>query len=186
MTKQDNNDDILMLYICVCSQVSCMDKICGTLSICQSLGLSKPYLTHADGLCWCRYVTVSGPGSAGSVLPIMDCHFSARWVRLLRYPFFPFFCLALWPSSKAPYFAFSTAWQPATDHLIRISLFRFIHLCITLVFQYVVMRDAEKLTGFIRMGIIYIMSGVGGNLASAIFTPYVAEVRPARIEWRVL
>lgn len=38
------------------------------------------------------------------------------------------------------------------------------------------MRDAEKLTGFIRMGIIYVMSGVGGNLASAIFTPYVAEV----------
>ncbi|OQV17126.1 Inactive rhomboid protein 1 [Hypsibius exemplaris] len=61
----------------------------------------------------------------------------------------------------------------------------FIHLLITLVFQYVVMRDAEKLTGFVRMGIIYIMSGVGGNLASAIFTPYVAEVGPSGSQFGV-
>ena len=38
------------------------------------------------------------------------------------------------------------------------------------------MTDLEKLVGALRISIIYIMSGVGGNLASAIFVPYRAEV----------
>lgn len=38
------------------------------------------------------------------------------------------------------------------------------------------MRDLEKLTGSLRIGIIYIGSGVAGNLASAIFVPYRADV----------
>jgi len=42
--------------------------------------------------------------------------------------------------------------------------------------QYFLMRDLEKLTGSLRISIIYIGSGVAGNLASAIFVPYRAEV----------
>jgi membrane associated rhomboid family serine protease len=34
------------------------------------------------------------------------------------------------------------------------------------------MRDLERLIGWTRMAILYIGSGVGGNLASAIFVPY--------------
>lgn len=38
------------------------------------------------------------------------------------------------------------------------------------------MRDIEKLTGCIRLAIIYLGSGVAGNLASSIFLPYHVEV----------
>lgn len=54
-----------------------------------------------------------------------------------------------------------------------------IHLVITVILQCLFMRDLEKLTGALRLGIIYIMSGITGNLASAIFVPYRAEVGPA-------
>ncbi|XP_071444048.1 inactive rhomboid protein 1-like [Hetaerina americana] len=61
-----------------------------------------------------------------------------------------------------------------------------LHLMITLVVQYVLMRDLEKLAGPLRIGIIYLGSGVGGNLASAIFTPYRAEVGPAGAQFGLL
>lgn len=54
--------------------------------------------------------------------------------------------------------------------------FSIIHLGITLVLQWFMMRDLEKLTGSLRIMIIYMGSGVGGNLASAIFVPYRADV----------
>jgi membrane associated rhomboid family serine protease len=38
------------------------------------------------------------------------------------------------------------------------------------------MRDLEKLTGSLRIAVIYMGSGVAGNLASAIFVPYRADV----------
>jgi membrane associated rhomboid family serine protease len=38
------------------------------------------------------------------------------------------------------------------------------------------MKDLEKLTGSLRIAIIYMGSGVAGNLASAIFVPYRADV----------
>jgi membrane associated rhomboid family serine protease len=41
-----------------------------------------------------------------------------------------------------------------------------------------VLRDVEKFAGCIRVSIIYIGSGIIGNLASAIFLPYQAEVGP--------
>lgn len=44
-------------------------------------------------------------------------------------------------------------------------------------FQMTVLRDLEKLAGWHRIAIIYLLSGVTGNLASAIFLPYRAEVR---------
>jgi membrane associated rhomboid family serine protease len=52
-------------------------------------------------------------------------------------------------------------------------------LAITLVFQYWLMRDLEKLAGAKRTGIVYLASGMVGNLASAIFVPNRAEVGPA-------
>lgn len=54
--------------------------------------------------------------------------------------------------------------------------YRLFHLLITILIQYFLMRDLEKLTGSFRIGIIYLGSGVAGNLASAIFVPYRAEV----------
>ena len=38
------------------------------------------------------------------------------------------------------------------------------------------MRDLEKMAGAVRIAIIYLGSGMIGNLASAIFVPYRAEV----------
>jgi hypothetical protein len=53
---------------------------------------------------------------------------------------------------------------------------RFVHLLLTLVVQLCIMRDVERMTGPLRMAIIYLGSGMGGNLASAIFVPYRGEV----------
>lgn len=52
-----------------------------------------------------------------------------------------------------------------------------IHLAITVAFQHVLMSDLERLIGPLRMAILYIGSGIAGNLTSAIFVPYKAEVR---------
>ncbi|XP_034247424.1 inactive rhomboid protein 1 isoform X2 [Thrips palmi] len=60
------------------------------------------------------------------------------------------------------------------------------HLVITIVIQYFLMRDLEKLTGAFRIGVIYMGSGVAGNLASAIFVPYRAEVGPAGAQFGLL
>jgi len=38
------------------------------------------------------------------------------------------------------------------------------------------MRDLEKLTGSLRIALIYFIGALAGNLASAIFVPYRAEV----------
>ncbi|GLG98309.1 Inactive rhomboid protein 1 [Gryllus bimaculatus] len=61
-----------------------------------------------------------------------------------------------------------------------------LHLAITLVIQFFLMRDLEKLTGSLRIAIIYMGSGVAGNLASAIFVPYRAEVGPAGAHFGLL
>ncbi|XP_075231364.1 rhomboid-5 isoform X2 [Lycorma delicatula] len=61
-----------------------------------------------------------------------------------------------------------------------------LHLAITLVIQWFLMRDLEKLTGSLRIMIIYMGSGVAGNLASAIFVPYRAEVGPAGAQFGLL
>jgi len=60
------------------------------------------------------------------------------------------------------------------------------HLLITVVFQYWLMRDLEKMAGAQRIGIIYLGSGMVGNLASAIFVPYRAEVGPAGAHFGLL
>lgn len=54
-----------------------------------------------------------------------------------------------------------------------------IHLACSLTFYYIFMRDIERAVGPLRLGIIYISSGIAGNLASATFVPYRAESGPA-------
>ncbi|XP_068251140.1 inactive rhomboid protein 1-like isoform X2 [Palaemon carinicauda] len=61
-----------------------------------------------------------------------------------------------------------------------------IHLFISVILQYYLMRDVEKLAGPVRIGVIYIVSGIAGNLASAIFVPYRAEVGPSGSQFGLL
>uniref|UniRef100_A0A8K9Y521 Inactive rhomboid protein n=1 Tax=Oncorhynchus mykiss TaxID=8022 RepID=A0A8K9Y521_ONCMY len=55
-----------------------------------------------------------------------------------------------------------------------------------LCFQMTILRDLEKLAGWLRISIVYILSGITGNLASAIFLPYRAEVGPAGSQFGIL
>ncbi|KAJ8667386.1 hypothetical protein QAD02_009048, partial [Eretmocerus hayati] len=61
-----------------------------------------------------------------------------------------------------------------------------LHIAITLFVQYFLMRDLEKLTGSVRIALIYFIGAVSGNLASAIFIPYRAEVGPAGAHFALL
>ncbi|XP_028048606.1 inactive rhomboid protein 1 isoform X4 [Monomorium pharaonis] len=61
-----------------------------------------------------------------------------------------------------------------------------VHLIITLLVQYFLMRDLEKLTGSLRIALIYFIGALAGNLASAIFVPYRAEVGPAGAHFALL
>ncbi|CAG0896951.1 unnamed protein product [Cyprideis torosa] len=51
-----------------------------------------------------------------------------------------------------------------------------IHLLVTIGVQYFLMRDLEKMAGPIRIGTIYLISGMTGNLTSACFVPFGANV----------
>lgn len=53
---------------------------------------------------------------------------------------------------------------------------RIFQLLLSILFQVFIMRDLEKLAGWLRICIIYVVSGIGGSLASAIFIPYHVEV----------
>ncbi|XP_060521627.1 inactive rhomboid protein 1 isoform X2 [Cylas formicarius] len=77
------------------------------------------------------------------------------------------------------------------DQFYRLWTSLFLHagvlqLLITVLVQHFLMRDLEKLTGSLRIAIIYIGSGVAGNLASAIFVPYRADVGPAGSQFGLL
>ncbi|XP_057323391.1 inactive rhomboid protein 1 isoform X2 [Microplitis mediator] len=61
-----------------------------------------------------------------------------------------------------------------------------LHLAVTLFVQYYLMRDLEKLTGSLRIALIYFTGALAGNLASAIFIPYRAEVGPAGAHFALL
>ncbi|KAB0792456.1 hypothetical protein PPYR_14415 [Photinus pyralis] len=70
------------------------------------------------------------------------------------------------------------------DQFYRLWTSLFLHagilqMLITAVLQCLMMRDLEKLTGSLRIAIIYLGSGIAGNLASAIFVPYRADVGPS-------
>ncbi|KAG7265604.1 hypothetical protein CRUP_005949 [Coryphaenoides rupestris] len=51
-----------------------------------------------------------------------------------------------------------------------------LHCLVSVVFHMTILRDLEKLAGWVRISIIYIFSGITGNLASALFLPYRAEL----------
>ncbi|XDV12594.1 hypothetical protein PO909_001219 [Leuciscus waleckii] len=61
-----------------------------------------------------------------------------------------------------------------------------LHCLVSVCFQMTILRDLEKLAGWVRISIIYILSGITGNLASAIFLPYRAEVGPAGSQFGIL
>uniref|UniRef100_A0A3Q2YBJ7 Inactive rhomboid protein n=1 Tax=Hippocampus comes TaxID=109280 RepID=A0A3Q2YBJ7_HIPCM len=61
-----------------------------------------------------------------------------------------------------------------------------LHCVVSVVFQMTILRDLEKLAGWVRISIIYIFSGITGNLASALFLPYRAEVGPAGSQFGLL
>lgn len=61
-----------------------------------------------------------------------------------------------------------------------------IHLTCTVVYQFFIMRDLEKTFGTVRIMLIYLISGLVGNLASANFVPYRGEVGPAGAQFGVL
>ncbi|XP_014215030.1 inactive rhomboid protein 1 [Copidosoma floridanum] len=61
-----------------------------------------------------------------------------------------------------------------------------LHIIITLLVQYFLMRDLEKLTGSVRIALIYFTGALAGNLASAIFVPYRADVGPAGAHFALL
>ncbi|XP_035253095.1 inactive rhomboid protein 1-like isoform X3 [Anguilla anguilla] len=61
-----------------------------------------------------------------------------------------------------------------------------LHCLVSVAFQMTILRDLEKLAGWVRISIIYILSGITGNLASAIFLPYRAEVGPAGSQFGML
>jgi membrane associated rhomboid family serine protease len=69
------------------------------------------------------------------------------------------------------------------DQVYRLFTSIFIHagiiqLIVTILFQLFILRDVEKLAGCLRVAIVYVGSGVIGNLGSSIFLPYQAEVGP--------
>lgn len=61
-----------------------------------------------------------------------------------------------------------------------------IHLSFTVILQYFIMRDIERLLGSTRMAIIYILPGVAGYLASATFVPYHTQVGPSGSQFALL
>ncbi|XP_075884344.1 inactive rhomboid protein 1-like isoform X2 [Nelusetta ayraudi] len=61
-----------------------------------------------------------------------------------------------------------------------------LHCLVSVFFQMTVLRDIEKLAGWLRISLIYMLSGITGNLASSIFLPYRAEVGPAGSQFGIL
>ncbi|KAM9770642.1 inactive rhomboid protein 2-like [Menidia menidia] len=61
-----------------------------------------------------------------------------------------------------------------------------LHCLVSIIFQMTILRDLEKLAGWVRISIIYVLSGITGNLASALFLPYRAEVGPAGSQFGLL
>jgi len=51
-----------------------------------------------------------------------------------------------------------------------------VHLFLSLLFSFLVLRHVEKRLGWMRTTVIYVISGIGGNLVSAYLTPYNPEV----------
>ena len=63
---------------------------------------------------------------------------------------------------------------------------RLIHLVLSLLFSFFVLRYIEKRLGWLRTAVLYILSGIGGNLISAYLAPYNPEVCPSPSHYTVL
>lgn len=77
------------------------------------------------------------------------------------------------------------------NHFYRLWTSLFLHagilqLLVTVVFQFLVMRDIEYLLGWWRIGLVYMVSGIGGSLASSIFVPYHVEAGPSGSQFGIL
>jgi membrane associated rhomboid family serine protease len=53
---------------------------------------------------------------------------------------------------------------------------RLIHLVLSLLFSFFILRHVEKRLGWLRTSFVYMLSGIGGNLVSAYFVPYNPNV----------
>lgn len=53
---------------------------------------------------------------------------------------------------------------------------RVFHLLMTVIFNLYILRDLEKYLGWLATASLYLGSGIGGNIVSALFVPYSAEV----------
>ena len=47
-----------------------------------------------------------------------------------------------------------------------------LHLILSIIFSFFILRHVEKRLGWLRTAILYLVSGVGGNLVSVFFVPY--------------
>ncbi|RDD43903.1 Inactive rhomboid protein 1 [Trichoplax sp. H2] len=54
-----------------------------------------------------------------------------------------------------------------------------LHLGVTLLFNLIILKDFEKMAGWLRISIIYVLSGIGGNIISGILLPYHPEIGPS-------
>ena len=50
------------------------------------------------------------------------------------------------------------------------------HLVLVLIFNFTILRDIEKMAGWLRTALIFLLSGVGGSLWSSVLLPYSPEV----------
>lgn len=72
--------------------------------------------------------------------------------------------------------------QPDQFYRLYLSLFLnagILHVIIILIFNFTILRDIEKMAGWLRTMLIYMLSGIGGNLYSSILIPYEPEVGPS-------
>ncbi|VDQ02660.1 unnamed protein product, partial [Trichobilharzia regenti] len=60
------------------------------------------------------------------------------------------------------------------------------HLILSLGVQMIFMRDLEKMIGWHRIALIYILSGCIGSLTSGIFLPYQVETGPTAAQFSLL
>ncbi|CAH8584569.1 unnamed protein product [Schistosoma rodhaini] len=61
-----------------------------------------------------------------------------------------------------------------------------LHLILTLGVQMIFMRDLEKMIGWHRITLVYILSGCIGSLTSGIFLPYQVETGPTGAQFALL
>jgi len=60
------------------------------------------------------------------------------------------------------------------------------HVILILIFNFTILRDIEKMSGWLRTSLIFILSGIGGNLWSCILIPYEPEVGPSGASFGII